>query len=120
MTDRLKCYYAHCQALYNTPQETRDIELLNNLGFEVINPNAPEIQERAKKEGMACFEQIVKENQILAFRALPDLAIPAGVALELGWAREAEMLIFELPSSILRRSIGHLETVEYLREVGQR
>lgn len=41
-----KVYYAHSLHLYNTPQEKRDIELLEKLGFEVLNPNQPEIQEK--------------------------------------------------------------------------
>lgn len=42
----MRIYYAHCMAIYNTPQETRDVDLLESL-FEfgvVINPNTPEIK----------------------------------------------------------------------------
>lgn len=35
----MKIYYAHCQAIYGTVQEKRDIELLQRLGFEVVNPS---------------------------------------------------------------------------------
>lgn len=35
-------YYAHCTAIYNTPQEQRDVETLLALGMGVLNPNCPE------------------------------------------------------------------------------
>lgn len=47
----MKIYYAHCTAIYHTPQEGRDIELLHTLfdgsdllgRAEVINPSSPAI-----------------------------------------------------------------------------
>jgi hypothetical protein len=34
----VNCYYAHCQSIYGTPQEDRDVALLEAAGFEVVNP----------------------------------------------------------------------------------
>ena len=44
--NQMRVYYAHCIAIYNTPQEQRDIEALENLGFDVVNPNNPDIDQR--------------------------------------------------------------------------
>lgn len=143
-------YYAHCQAIYDTPQEQRDIELLKALGFEVLNPNMPEHKEHATKtrqsviesgeqmdrdrgvdltEGrktfwrdkasscvMGYFESLVKSADFVAFRALPDGRIPAGIAKEISLGKPC----FELPSGIVRRIIGVAETREYLQEAGFR
>ena len=122
----MRVYYAHCQAIYNTPQEQRDIDLLKQLGFEVLNPNKPnhvrmakEMRERGENV-MLYFEGLVDQCDVLAFRSLPDGRIPAGIAKEIKRARDCTKPVFELPSSILRRSIGVEETREYLTEMGQR
>jgi hypothetical protein len=125
----MRCYYAHCQAIYNTPQERRDVEFLQTLGFEVVNPNTDEHQiavirirkdclfpADASKVVMGYFERLVKTCGVVAFRALPDGRIPAGIVTEIGCG----VPCFELPSGIVRRSIGVEETREFLAEIGQR
>lgn len=128
----MKVYYAHCQAIYSTPQEDRDIETLESLGMQVINPCAPHIKARILEirkliPGDAgsvimdtVFRPLVERCDALAFRALPDGSIPAGVAQEIAWAVEFALPVIELPSSMTRRTIGVAETREYLREIGQR
>ena len=123
----MKAYYAHCQANYNTPQEARDLFLLNALGFEVRNPNSPSVQaeiEHLKAAGvddkMELFRPIVDACDWLVFRALPDGSIPAGVAKEIGWARLAGKPVLELPTAVSRRTLSVDATREYLRDVGQR
>jgi len=120
-----KIYYAHCQAIYNTPQEKRDVDLLEELGFEVINPNAPEhigaVQKMKSREPhinvMEYFYSLVKQCDALAFRALPDGSIPAGVGGELN---NLSIPVIELPSGISRRVLTVDQTREYLKEIGQR
>lgn len=138
-TRRRTCYYAHCMSLYNTPQEQRDVETLRGLGLEVVNPNDPEIEARARsmKDGYAespsgqysdgsayvmyeLFKPLAQKHDVLAFRSLPDGTIPAGVAKEIQWAIEAGKTIIELPSGLSRRTLSLEATREYLREVGQR
>ena len=122
----MKVYYAHCIAIYNTPQEERDVHTLLGLGLDVVNPNTPAVDvevKRLKSLGenyMSFFKDIVHSCEVFAFRALPDGSIPAGVAKELAWAVEADKLIIELPAAILRRVITLEATREYLHEVGQR
>jgi hypothetical protein len=141
---RKKIYYAHCMAIYNTPQENRDVETLEDLGFIVYNPNNPvdnarcsEIRHNfvppseqprsgifystASDEIMGeVFKPAVEGCDALAFRALPDGRIPAGVFKEIQWAREAGIPRIELPSGVGSRSMSIDATREYLTEMGQR
>ena len=55
----------------------------------------------------------------MAFRANPDGSIPSGVGKEIDTAMDA-MLIIELPGFALRKKLSIKETVEFLKEAGQR
>jgi hypothetical protein len=121
---KLKCYYAHPMSLYGTKQEERDIALLESLGFEVENPNTHAHQEGMWRYGgrpgdprsMEYFRGIAMHCDVVAFRAMPDGSITAGVADEIRVAK----LVFELPSGIKRRTLTIEQTSETLRECGQR
>lgn len=123
----MKVYYAHCIAIYNTPQEARDIDTLRQLGFEVYNPNNSEVDATVKRlkaeqntNYMDIFWELIATQDALAFRALPDGAVPAGVSKEIGMAERMGKPVFELPSALGRRTITLEQTREYLAEVGQR
>jgi hypothetical protein len=124
----MKVYYGHCQAIYGSPQDKRDVETLTRLGFEVVNPSSPEHVEMADKmkatgkgeRVMDYFVSLVTGCDAVAFRALPDGAIPAGVAKEIERALGAGKPVIELPSCVLRRTLTVEQTREYLREIGQR
>jgi hypothetical protein len=135
----MRIYYAHCIALYGTPQEVRDLELLGRIftamdrPFEIVNPNSFNIERLCKdiknkspekdvgQEIMDyVFRPLVKSCHVTAFRALPDGRIPAGVLQEVEWAREVGQPVIELPSGISSRAMTVQETREYLREVGNR
>jgi len=117
----MKCYYAHCMALYNTPQEARDIALLESLGFEVLNPNAPEHEHNWETLGMDYAHALVTQCEVFAFRALPESGnIPSGVYTEIRIAQSLDIPVIELPSCIGYREMSYPMTVEYLKEVGQR
>ena len=113
-------YYAHCLAIFNTPQEERDITLLERLGYSVFNPNCKYCADGYKAFGMEFFDGLVKECDVFAFRALPDGRIPAGVAKEIEFARKYDKPVIELPSGVVRREMNALQTREYLSESGQR
>jgi hypothetical protein len=118
-------YYAHCMALYGTPQEARDIELLRSLGFKVINPGDPEICKVVEplwdhNARMAFFEQYADSCDVIAFRALPGGAIPSGVMKEIGWFKERGKPVLELPGFVLRPVLNYEQTKAYLHEAGQR
>jgi hypothetical protein len=116
----MKVYYAHCMAIYDTIQEERDIALLKKMGFEVDNPNTEHHAEGWLTHGMDYATTIVGNNDILAFRALPDGAIPAGIYKEIEIAHGLDIPVFELPSGIIRRELSLDATREYLKELGQR
>ena len=116
----MRIYYAHCTSLFDTPQEKRDILLLEGLGFEVYNPNNDTDSEGYKKHGMIYFKELVQRFQALAFRATPSGLIPAGVFREILWARGTGAFIIELPSGILSREMDVPITRQYLQEIGQR
>lgn len=123
---KLKCYYAHTILSYGSTQEEMDIKLLERLGFEVINPNTPEIEneleqfiiDHGKRRTMDFFTDIVSDCDLLAFRALPNSEILSGVAVEIMYARDHDMPIIELPCSLDSRVLNYPETKQFLIEIG--
>lgn len=115
----MKIYYAHAINIYDTPQEERDLNLLNKLG-DVVNPNTEYHSNQYKLKGMSHFMDVVVECDMLAFRPLPDGSIPKGVAREIEYAIGKFMPIIELPAGIRARTLDVEQTREYLRNVGQR
>ena len=115
----MKVYYAHSISLYGTPQEERDIALLEALGFEVCNPNTEANDLGYQASGMSWFDAILDECDALAFRAHPDGSIPAGVMHEISYMQR-DKPVFELPSAIERRALTVDQTRAFLREVGKR
>lgn len=117
---RLRIYYAHSIALYNTPQEARDFVALQALGFDVVNPNNPVSASCYEAEGMSYFKTVIRETAALAFRANADGTINAGIAQEIEWARELLRPVIELPSAINRRTLTVSQSRDYLRDEGAR
>lgn len=124
-------YYAHCMAIYNKPQEKEDIEILKKIGFDVLNPNSPLHSNKVNfirgnggsgADVMEYFKSIVESDEIdaLAFRALPDGSIPAGVAKEIDVAMQCGKPVIELPYHESRKKLTVQETRTYLKKVGQR
>lgn len=123
----MRVYYAHNMALYGTPQERRDIALLEALGFTVCNPSDPAIIEtvRSRKEleqdYWDIFEYLIERCAALAYRALPSGMIPAGISKEIDIAIVRGLPVIELPWGHLPdRTLSVEATRAYLREVGQR
>jgi hypothetical protein len=120
-----KIYYAHPMYLYNTPQEKRDIELLENLGFEVLNPNSePYISQykvllKKNIHDMKFWVALARACDAIAFRGCPDGRILSGVGAEI--SENIDMPIIELPSMIQKRIITNVEeTRAFLAEIGER
>ena len=117
---KLTVYYAHSTALYNTPQETRDIQALSTLGFEIVNPNSPKHEAGYKKDGMEYFIRIVETCAAIAFRANPDGSMNAGVHSEVMTAKALGKPILELPCGLKSRGLTIDQTRAYLEEQGSR
>lgn len=113
-------YYARPMSIYGTPQESRDMETIRALGYEPIDINKEELQERAKAEGMAVFKPLVDSAQALFFRSFMTREIGAGVGKEIAWAQEGGMPVVELPSGLSARVATVERTRELLSESGQR
>lgn len=141
----MRIYYAHCIAIYHTPQENRDVELIESVftGATVINPSSRAIaddceavrrdvanfnkyrlagppQDPSNEVMERVFKPLAQKCDLLVFRALPDGMIPAGVYKEITWAVEAGVSILELPSATSRREMSTTQTRQYLKEIGQR
>lgn len=117
---KMKVYFARPINLYNTPQDLRDLELIKNLGFEAVNPNKEELQERYKTEGMDVFLQAVKDCDALFYRSFPNLKISAGVQKEIDKAIEQNKIILELPTLTEDRILSVEDTRNYLKYNGFR
>jgi hypothetical protein len=116
----MKAYYARPINLYNTEQDKRDIELIKKLGFELVNPNKEELQNRYKTEGMDVFLQAVSECGVVCFRSFPDMKISAGVKKEVDKGIELGLLIIELPTITDNRILSVDDTRAYLKYLGYR
>jgi len=116
----MRIYYAHPLDIYGTPQEKRDVGTLSALGFEVVNPNAPEHDQGYKTGGMDYFVKLCVQCDGVAFRAFPDGRIPAGVQKEIATFAEAKKPVIELPAAISTRTLSVEATREYLTLLGQR
>lgn len=116
----MKAYYAHPVNLYNTLQEKRDIEIIEKLGYEVVNPNQPQIQEEYNKLGMVIFESIISECDIFIFRCFPDLKIGSGIYKEIEYAYLNEIPVLELPTILDTRILSVDDTRKYLKYLGIR
>ena len=119
----MNIYYAHPLNLYNTKQEERDMDSLRMIfeGSTIVNPNNPETDALYKTTwSMQVFFDIIKECDLLVFRAIPSGQITAGVAAEINVAIEYGIPVLELPSMIFSRIMSPQETRQYLHEIGQR
>ena len=117
---KMRAYYAHVIALYNTKQEARDIATLKALGFEVENPNSRKHDIGFKSQGISYAMDIVKRCDLIAFRALPDGRISGGVAYEIEVFKDHGLPVLELPSNTKGRYMDKEQTREYLFEIGYR
>ena len=116
---RLKVYYAHPISLFGTPTQKRDMELLEALGLEIINPDDEEKQAGYESNGIEYFKEVVARADVVAFRAFPDGTIGAGVVMEITEYTEGKPVI-EIPTGINKRALTVDQTRETLREIGHR
>jgi len=123
----IQCYYAHTMTSYNSTIEKQDIELLEQLGFEVINPNQEKYAIGCKNYAdlhgwdkvMDYFCNIIRDDcDMVAFRSLPNGQILSGVAAEVAFALKIQIPVIELPCSLNTRFMAYPETKQYLIELG--
>ena len=115
-----KCYYAHPITDYGTWLESLDTMVLEELGFEVVNPNQPQYDAAYKERGMTVFLELVMECDVLAFRGFCDGKIPAGVGAEIIHAMKCKMPFFELPNPVGPRTLNVEDTRARLKKLGRK
>lgn len=124
-----KIYYAHSMHLYGSAQEQRDITLLESMGFTVINPSSPGVQNDFKKHNesnpnredyMDFFAEVINHCDFVAFRPHIDGSIPSGVGYEIKKALEFNKGVIELPNLDSRRFLSVEDTRLILGYLGQR
>ena len=115
-------YYARPISVDDSPQETRDHDLIRAIGYEPypVGEAKEKILALYKTAGMLAFKASVEDSNLLIFRAFPDGSIGAGVAQEIGWAIDAGIPVVEFPRQVARRTLSVDETREMLKELGQR
>lgn len=115
-----KLYYAHAICIYNTQQEVIDLEIISKIfnNYEIINPNSDYVKDNYKGD-MNFFKDIVQECDLLVFRALPNGKIPSGIAKEISYADEKEIISIELPC-YTGRIMSVEDTRQFLKEIGAR
>lgn len=96
-----RCYFAHHVTDYDTEREKAAIEVIENHGFAVENPNTPEHETEYKQHGMQYFVDVVLGCDALAFQRFPEGQIGAGVAKEIGAAAIGGLSIFEVTDNVL-------------------
>lgn len=116
----MKIYFARPLSNYKSLQDLRDLELIQKLGFEIINPDKDEFTRLYKEKGFQIFNDAVKECDGLIFRSFVDGKIGSGVASEIQTAREEGLFILELPTITSNRILNIEDTREYLKLLGQR
>ena len=112
-------YYARPMCLYGTPEEMRDMMIMNQLGYAPI-PFTDEMQRRAKVEGMGPFLEMVAQSEALFFRAFPCGKIGAGVWAEIREAEKFRIPVLELPRIDPGRELSVENTRWYLARLGER
>ena len=112
-----RVYYAHNMLHYGSNIEHQDIETLQKMGFEVVNPNHPDNEKAYKEHGFSIFTDMVDRCDILAFRSIMG-SISAGVGKEINFARAKNMPVIEMPTITTSRFLTVNETIEYCRPLG--
>lgn len=116
----MKAYFARPISLYNTKQDLRDLEILQKLGFDVVNPNKEELYKKYEKEGMSVFLECLKDCDIIVFRSFQDNKISAGVFKEIQEGASQGKIILELPTITSNRILSVDDTRLYLQYLGHR
>lgn len=128
-TKKKKIYFAHSISDYNTKAEKRALEMLELLGFEVINPNNEAFEKKYKKlKKKVGFRKAFKETFLdvisncdaVAFMPVifkDRLRITSGVVLEVEHALKWNKPVIQIPIVFKPRRMTKEETFEYLNEV---
>jgi hypothetical protein len=90
-------YYAHCVALYGTPQEKRDIAVLDHLfpTATLINPGAPGIKARVDRM-KDCWRWVADSRQPGALLTNAQQFRPEEIAVARAYDDDGTMVMHEI------------------------
>jgi hypothetical protein len=111
----MKVYFARPVSQYGNKQDERDLEMLKELGFKVVNPNKEALAKEYQNRGMDTYLDLVVECDLVVFRSFVDGKISAGVWKEINCG----VPVLELPT-LPGRELSVETTREYLTLLGQR
>lgn len=111
----IKVYFARPISQYGNLQDQRDLQLLEDLNFKVVNPNKECLEGEYKARGMDTYLDLVVECDLVVFRAFVNGKISAGVWKEINCG----VPIMELPT-LMHRELSVDDTREYLKLLSQR
>ena len=105
----MKIYFAHPISEYGSDREKKIITKLEGLGFEVVNPSAPEHQNKveelqsqfnersvASKKIMEYFTALSIESDACFFQSFPDGSLGAGVVKEINSLLEENRKVYQV------------------------
>lgn len=124
-----KIYYAHTMTTYYSQEETDAVELLESMGYEVVNPSDKKIVEgfelfkknNPSGNSMDYFLDVVKTCDLLAFSAVDGDKLTSGVVKEVLYALDIKMPVIEIhtiDSLNPKRFMSLEKTREYLKRNG--
>jgi hypothetical protein len=95
-------YYAHSQTTYGSDQEKADLEMLEELGFHVYNPNNPFDGPHFEADGMAHFDKLTKKFHFAAifYRTYRAGVASYGTGYEVRWAQKNGVPTFEITEKV--------------------
>ena len=122
----MKIYYSHPKPYKRSKEAKQDMQLLQSLGYEVINPYDPKFSECWEEQKMAFSEIIIEMADVVAFRALSNKKISSGVGKELSIAISMGKDIMELPnvtmfdkSTLDARVLNIDDTMSFFKNTGK-
>jgi histidyl-tRNA synthetase len=109
---------------YHTKTEALHVKLLEQMGFEVINPSGPIFDaevKRMKRDGktstqiMNYFIEVVEECDHLAFSTTKKNTVSAGVAEEIKAMKKKGGTVIQLPDLKKIKKMSIADTVSHIR-----
>lgn len=116
-----KAYYARSIDQYDKEHDNHCIKELENLGFEVVDPNKFFTKEEYDEKGMQMFFDRIKDCDVFFFKSIYQGGkITAGVFKEYCYAQELGIPAYEIPFNVSIRSLTVEGTRQYLKDKGVR
>ena len=121
MRERIKIYYAHSKQIYNTPQEEKELKIIEKHfpKMTIINPKLYESDPEKRKNNMKYCHKLIDSCKYVVWSKLQG-KVTCGVGDEVNYALEQGKKVFQINHKRAslqqtRRKVKHLtlnETME--------